>query len=75
MRVRVPFATSRGSIVSDADLQRKAELDKATSNLDEGLKSCRAVITGYRALLAASEQPAELIRPEDDCGKGAVPTA
>jgi len=49
-----------GTIVSDAEQEPEAELEKATSTLDQGLKSCRAVISGYRTLLVGSEPAPEV---------------
>ena len=46
----------QGFLVADTELQREADVAAATSTLAIGLKSCRAVISGYRSLLAP-EQP------------------
>ena len=46
--------------MSDAEQEPEAELEKATSSLDQGLKSCRAVISGYRTLLVGSEPAPEV---------------
>lgn len=54
--------------MSDADQEPEAEFEKATSNLDQGLKSCRAVISGYRTLLIGSEALPELTVQEDNPG-------
>jgi hypothetical protein len=35
---------------------RNADLDELNSSLNEGLKSCHAVISNYRALLAADQR-------------------
>jgi hypothetical protein len=46
--------------VPDTSPPPDGDFKKASSNLDQGLKSCRAVISGYRALLAgdqASNEP------------------
>jgi len=32
---------------------------QASSKLDEGLRSCRAVLSGYRALFASEQRPAD----------------
>jgi hypothetical protein len=49
-------AIFRGLSVSDTDQARKSRLEKAaTLSLKEGLRSCRAVISGYRALLSGSD--------------------
>jgi hypothetical protein len=37
--------------VPNPDLPRDLELEEATVMLDQGLKSCRTVISSYRALL------------------------
>jgi len=44
--------------VSDADGPNEAHFDEESSRLDRGLKSCRAVVTGYRALLVSEPGPA-----------------
>jgi hypothetical protein len=38
---------------------RQAGFEEASSNLDEGLKSCRSVLRNYRAILANQEPPSE----------------
>jgi hypothetical protein len=46
------------------------EFEKASSTLNEGLKSCRAVVRNYRALFSEeSSAPAE--QPECDQAEGA----
>lgn len=37
--------------MSDADAPSGSDFKQASSNLNEGLKTCQAVISGYRALL------------------------
>ena len=37
--------------MSDADAPSGSDFKQASSNLNEGLKNCQAVISGYRALL------------------------
>jgi hypothetical protein len=44
----VPGSKNRGE--DDVD---EASVDKASATLDEGLKSCRAVVENYRAMLGA----------------------
>jgi hypothetical protein len=49
--------------VDDAEGPREADFERASSLLDKGLKSCRAVVANYRAMLRA-EQPAN----DDEAG-------
>jgi hypothetical protein len=41
------------------DEPRDREFEHASSKLDEGLKSCRAVLSGYRALFASEQRTAD----------------
>lgn len=43
--------------MSDAEELRDADFEQASSQLNQGLKSCRAVVDNYRAILAG-ENPA-----------------
>jgi hypothetical protein len=45
--------------VSDEQVPLEAEGDQASAELNEGLKSCRAMVTSYRTMLAdALSEPA-----------------
>jgi hypothetical protein len=46
----------RGSITSDAQHSGKAAFEEASTKLDEGLKTCRAVVENYRSMLALDQQ-------------------
>jgi hypothetical protein len=39
--------------------QNDNDFEEASCQLDEGLKSCRAVVSGYRALLTPEEEAVE----------------
>ena len=43
--------------MTDADYPSNEEFEKTNSAISEGLKSCRAVVCGYRALLSAELNP------------------
>jgi hypothetical protein len=47
--------------VFDDDLLRSAEGDEASSKLNEGLKSCKAVLASYRAMLG--DDPGDGVSP------------
>jgi hypothetical protein len=53
--------------VSKTEPPRDAAFEEANSQLNEGLKSCRAVVSSYRALLAP-EQDGD--GPGDDKSRG-----
>ena len=45
---------------------QRAEFDEASSNLSEGLKTCRAVVRSYRTLLVGDEVPTTETADNDD---------
>ena len=50
--------------MSKTELPRDAAFEQANSQLSEGLKSCRAVVSSYRALLSP-EQNADSLDDKD----------
>jgi hypothetical protein len=50
--------------VSETEPPRDAAVEEANSQLSEGLKSCRAVVSTYRALLSP-EQNADALDDKD----------
>jgi hypothetical protein len=60
--------------VSGVDDSRDDEFEKANNKLSEGLKSCRTVLSNYRALLEKeSAETASKDDQTDDNSKGAPP--
>lgn len=53
-------------LVSGNDDARQREADEAHSKLNEGLKSCRAVVSNYRALLDKKPRRPPKIRDGKD---------
>jgi hypothetical protein len=49
----------RGSIVSQAEISNEANFKDASTQLTEGLKSCRAVVENYRTIFGANWRPDE----------------
>jgi len=46
--------------VSEPNNPQSVDFEEASSKLGEGLKSCRAVLSGYRALLGGSADSDEV---------------
>jgi hypothetical protein len=54
--------------VSDADNPNDDDFVAASSTLNDGLKNCRAVVSGYRALLATKGNSIPKVNEEDPGG-------
>jgi hypothetical protein len=56
-----------GPLVSDEEPARERDVERANVKLAQGLKACRAVVAGYRAMLSGEtgENP-DQERVEDD---------
>jgi hypothetical protein len=63
-----------GGYVTDVNDPAKADADTANSQLNEGLKNCRAVVKNYRALLSPELKPLSAAE-EDGAGKQQPPPA
>ncbi len=46
--------------MSEPSNQKSVDLEEESSKLDEGLRSCRAVLSGYRTLLGGSTDSNEV---------------
>jgi hypothetical protein len=56
--------------VADEGLPRDAELNEVSAKLNEGLKSCRAVIADYRPLLADEKSDSQAASTADPLQSG-----
>ncbi len=45
-----------GQLVSDEEPARERDVERANVKLAQGLKACRAVVAGYRAMLSGEEK-------------------
>jgi hypothetical protein len=62
--------------VSGIDDSRDDEAEEANNKLDEGLKSCRAMVSSYRALLDKKRaKPADVETGEGPGDDGDAPVA
>ena len=58
--------------MSDADEPRDADFEQASSQLNHGLKSCRAVVENYRAILTGEQAANDDNRDEDYSPYGSI---